>query len=243
MATYVKAYNGYIADVPHFWFKRCDGRIFYFDEQTNASVTPQVNYTEVNAGWSMYPVAYLPGQSTFEMNITSGKFYPDLFSMANATDFESNDTFLTPFTETLDVAADKSLTLSHEPAGDIFIEGLSAEDYTVEGSKVTFTEDQTGPIQVTYEYTQTAHEALIDNKSAAIGEAIMVYPVYGSGDDCTQSAIIGEVVMKVFKARVTGQPGLNGSYKSASTFDLTLSAMDAKRSDGATYSIAYVKKA
>ena len=182
----------------------------------------------------MYPVAYLPGQSTFEMNITSGKFYPDLFSMANATDFESNDTFLTPF---------KSLTLSHKPAGDIFIEGLSAEDYTVEGSKVTFTEDQTGPIQVTYEYTQTAHEALIDNKSAAIGEAIMVYPVYGSGDDCTQSAIIGEVVMKVFKARVTGQPGLNGSYKSASTFDLTLSAMDAKRSDGATYSIAYVKKA
>lgn len=63
-AIYEKAFGGYIADVPRLWFKRCDGRIFYFDELTNATVSPQVNYTEVNAGWSLYPVAYLPGQST-----------------------------------------------------------------------------------------------------------------------------------------------------------------------------------
>lgn len=32
MATYMPSYGGYIADVPKFWFKRCDGRIFHFDE-------------------------------------------------------------------------------------------------------------------------------------------------------------------------------------------------------------------
>ena len=74
MATYVKDFGGYIADVPRLWFKRCDGRVFYFDELTAATVTPQVNYTEVNAGWSLYPVAYLPGQSTFEMSITSKQY-------------------------------------------------------------------------------------------------------------------------------------------------------------------------
>lgn len=31
-ATYVEKFAGYIADVPRLWFKRCDGRIFYFDE-------------------------------------------------------------------------------------------------------------------------------------------------------------------------------------------------------------------
>lgn len=47
--TYAKAFNGYVADVPKLWFKRCDGKIFYFDELTDASVTPSVEYTEVNA--------------------------------------------------------------------------------------------------------------------------------------------------------------------------------------------------
>ena len=49
MATYVKAYGGYIADVPRLWFKRCDGHVFYFDELTQASVTPNPQFTEVNA--------------------------------------------------------------------------------------------------------------------------------------------------------------------------------------------------
>lgn len=57
MATYVKDFQGYIADVPKMWFRRCDGKMFYFDELTQASVTPNIQYTEVNAGWSVYPVA------------------------------------------------------------------------------------------------------------------------------------------------------------------------------------------
>lgn len=48
-------------------------------------------------------------------------------------------------------------------------------------------------------------------------------------------------MMRVYKCRVTAQPGLDGSYKSASTFQFTLSAMDAKRPDDACYSIAYVR--
>lgn len=36
---------------------------------------------------------------------------------------------------------------------------------------------------------------------------------------------------------------MDGSYKTASTYQFTLSAMDAKRADEAVYSIAYVPKA
>lgn len=59
--TYIEAFGGYIADVARMWFKRCgDNRVFYFDELTNVSVAPQINTTEINAGWSLFPVAVLP---------------------------------------------------------------------------------------------------------------------------------------------------------------------------------------
>lgn len=229
MATYVKEFQGYIADVPRMWFKRCDGRIFYFDELTNATVTPQVNYTEINAGWSLYPVAYLPGQSTFEMSITSGKFEADLFVMTNATEFTKNDAYQVPCTEVLTPDGVDQVDLAHKPiTGSISIAGMEETAQAVvsgrykvidgEITKIQFAAgDIADTVTVSYFYAEEAQEANIDNRSSAMGEAVMVYPVYGNGDDCTDSSIIGHVYVRVYKGRVTAQPGFDASYKSANT--------------------------
>lgn len=304
--TYVKSFNGYIADVPKMWFKRCDGSVFYFDELTDASVTPNVEYMDVSAGWSVFPVAQLPGQSTFEMSITTAKFDADLFSMANATKFEEKD-FEVPITETLKIKkiagteADEDegvqatqdqyyVELSHaaatatvdskfNPGGTsvsirnltsvaskddlaadkFFYEyiagnpGDESTEATEESIRVWLgsTEGETTvnsyeiaegkEIVVSYRYINKAMVTEIDNKSSAVGEAVLVYPVYASGDNCTESSIIGHVYMTVYRARFTQMPGLDGSYKSASTYQFTLSAMDAKRADDACYSIAYIE--
>ena len=270
MATYVKEFNGYVADVPRLWFKRCDGRVFYFDELTNATVSPQVNYTEINAGWSLYPVAYLPGQSSFEMSITSGKFEADMFVMTNATEFTENAAYAMPITEFLTPDANKQIVLDQTPAEgsikitwpkatasdtgymDIIASGTPGEGEalldTTAGNKsrLTFHAGDipaNTAVEVSYEYTVTAQEAKIDNRSSARGEAVMKYPVYGSGENCTDASIIGYVVVRVYNARVTAQPGFDASYKNANTFQFTLAAMDAKRTDNATYSIAYVEGA
>ena len=261
MATpnYIPEFQGYIADVPRMWFKRCDGRMFYFDELTQASVTPQVNYTEVNAGWSLFPVAYLPGQSTFEMQVTSGKFEADLFVMTNATQFEANANYEVPCTEVLELDGQNEIELLHDPVtGSVSIAGLEETASTpTEGrfkvtaaaganpAKITFyaNDVQGGKVEVNYFYKQAAQEANITNQSSAMGEAIMVYPVYGNGDDCTDSSIIGHVYVHVYKCRVTAQPGFDASYKTANTFQFTVAAMDAKREDQACYSIAYNKNA
>ena len=187
-AIYEKAFGGYIADVPRMWFKRCDGRIFYFDELTNATVTPQINYTEVNAGWSLYPVAYLPGQSTFEMQITSGKFDADLFVMTNSTQFATNATYQMPATETYTLTQAGTCTLVNTPvANSVSITGFhetnstpaaGSGEYKIEGKVLTFApEDVDGQITISYMYETTAQEANIDNRSSAIGEAVLVYPV------------------------------------------------------------------
>ena len=270
MAQYVADFQGYIADVPHFWFKRCDGKVFYFDELTAATVTPNIQYNEVNAGWSLYPVAYLPGQSTFEMQITSGKFQADLFSMTNATDFADNATYDMPAAEHLTPDANFKVVLANVPvSGSVYIKGLQmvASATTLTSGKWKFdSTDATGKtivfyggdstaspaipadipagtqVEILYRYSTSAKEAKIDNKSSAVGEAILVYPVYASGDECAvESSIIGNVIMKVYRCRVTSQPGLDGSYKQASTYQFTLSTMDPKRDDGNAYSIAYIK--
>lgn len=188
------------------WFKRCDGRIFYFDELTNATVTPQVNYTEINAGWSLYPVAYLPGQSTFEMSITSGKFEADLFVMTNATEFSTNAAYQVPCTEVLTPDGSNEVELAHKPViGTVSIAGMEETAQTVSSGKfkvdnsgeVTkisfFAGDIADTVTISYFYAEEAQEANIDNRSSAMGEAVMVYPVYGNGDDCTDSSIIGHV--------------------------------------------------
>ena len=261
MATpnYIPEFQGYIADVPRMWFKRCDGRVFYFDELTNASVTPQVNYTEINAGWSLFPVAYLPGQSTFEMQVTSGKFEADLFIMTNSTEFKSNGSYEVPCTEVLTLDGQNEVSLAHDPiSGSVSIANLeeTAQTPTEKHFKVTaaaggtpakikfYADDvQGGVVEVSYFYAAAAQEANITNQSSAMGEAVMVYPVYGNGDDCTDSSIIGHVYVHVYKCRVTAQPGFDASYKTANTFQFTIAAMDAKREDQACYSIAYIKSA
>lgn len=195
------------------------------------------------------------------MSCTSGKFEADLFLMTNAIEqFQENAAYEMPCTERISLGnAATEFELKHKVAEDkdgnpiIHIEGLEldaasaagkyAVDNTGATTKVTFTAGDLGDlVVVNYTYLETVQEINIDNKSSAIGEAIMQYPVYGSGDDCTESAIVGYVNLKVYRARVTGQPGLDGSYKTASTFQFTLSALDAKRDDEAVYSIAYVQK-
>ena len=218
--TYVPAYKGYIADVPQVWFKRCDGEVFHYDEITQASVNPQTNFTEINAGWQLYPVAYLPGQSTMEISMTSGQFNAELFAMANKTKFAADASFTTFKTENLTPdATTHKVTLAETPVdGSVAIRGLElTTDFTVSGKEVTFTSETiTGPVEISYEYTVAdANVIKIDNKSAATGEAVMKWPVYGAGDDCTDNAVKGYVVLRMYRCRVTQMPGFDTSYKSA----------------------------
>ena len=259
---YVKQFGGYIADVPKVYLKRCDNdRVFVLDELTQASVTPSVNTTEINAGWSLFPVAVLAGQSTFEMQITSGKFEAELFAFTNQKDqWETDADFEVPGTAFEEVnKTDNSISLKHQAVADsIQIDGLEEDSTVGEGkfvvatveatetvpahTKITFDSALAGKhLRVNYTYTAAANYINIDNKQSAICEAVLEFPVYDDGTDCSLSSEIGHVFVKVFKARISQLPGMDGSYKTASTFQFTLSALDAKRTDEAVYQIYYVR--
>lgn len=141
-------------------------------------------------GWSTVPVAYLPGQSTFEMQITSGKFEADLFAMTNATKFAENKKYEMPMTETLSVTGENKVELAKKAiAGSVSIAGMTETSdevatgsFKVEesGDKTTvsfFAGDIADTVVVSYMYEEVVQEANIDNKSAAMGEAVLKYPV------------------------------------------------------------------
>lgn len=199
-------------------------------------------------------MAVIPGNSTFTMNFTCGQFDADLFAMANKVDYVENANYQLDTNERHEPDANHQIELLQTPVeGSIFISGMepittqsgtvTAGHYLINGKKITFSaDDDIDFVDVVYKYVQAAHEAIVTNKESAIGEASAIWPVYGSGDDCTESAIVGYYVVKVFRARITTIPGMDTSYKSAATFQFELTALDAKRNDEGAYSTAYFKK-
>ena len=165
-------------------------------------------------------VAYLPGQSTMEISMTSGQFNAELFALANGANFAADAAYTTYATEHLTPdASAHTITLANTPlANTVSIAGLTEGDqagentFAVSAKVITLPEDVTGQVEVSYEYTVTgANVAMIDNATSAIGEAVFKWPVYNSGEDCTDASIKGYVIMKVFRCRVTQMPGFDTS--------------------------------
>lgn len=165
-------------------------------------------------------VAYLPGQSTMEISLTSGQFNSDLFVMANgSTDaegtYESGETYNVYVSETLKVVENK-ITLTKQPVADngvyAYVSGYGTITTAPAEKQITLTfEGTTAPaeVEVSYLTEVTADVIHVDNQTAAVGEAVLKWPVYDDGTDCTKSAIKGYVVMKIFRCRVTQMPKHN----------------------------------
>ena len=235
--------------------------MFYFDEITQASATPNTQTTEINAGWSLFPVAVLPGQQTFELSLTQGQFNTELFAMAANSHFANDNTYEAIFTETVTFDNTGTAKLSYPPvSGSVWFNGMDSNDtVAIDGRTITVTIVQ-GPATTDEEYTPNEDAGLLvgdveityrtllsggadviysTNRDSVIGEAFMRWPVYSANADCTDSAIKGYVELHVFRCRVTQAPGFDSSYKSAQTNQVTFSAIDAKRADDAVYSLAY----
>ena len=98
------------------------------------------------------------------------------------------------------------------------------------------------------EYYKVSYEARRSKSSgiqgklvtAVTGECVLKYPVYKSGNDCSENNIKGFVIIKIYKAYIKERAGFDSSYKRAHQFRLSLEALEAGRKDGSNYAIAFV---
>jgi len=212
-------------------------------------------------GWSLFPVAYLPGQSTFEVSMTSLQFDASLFELSNGANFEK-ETITLPTTGFYEVTDGAVVLKTNASIKDtIEIDGLQPgeEDgpgvFTVtetepaeEGGQYTTTikiTDNASSVQVTYYEEKEVTGAGIDNRTTAIGEMTMIWPIYGSGDEenaVRGADVKGYVVEIIYRARITQGAGFNTNYKNVSGNQITVSAMDPHRADERIYYVAYFDK-
>ena len=259
MANYVKEQNGYVADVPNVYFKRCDGKLFYYDELTAASLTPNNENFEITGGQGLYPLAFIPSGNSLEAQFTSAQFNMNLFEMANATSAVEEADFLRYKSTLVDVSTNAaSIRDASVIATSVQINGLTLTDEAPKSGEfkaqvsdgslnLTFFAGDIADgttIRIMYQATEAATtvDVLTDSASAR-GELTMEWPVYSSGTDCTESSTKGFVVATVYRARITTLPGFDSSYKSASTNSITMSALDPKRADKKMYSVRWVPAA
>lgn len=164
--------------------------------------------------------------------------------MGSNADFEEVNDFEMYETEMLTPDGSNKIALAHEAvANSIDIAGLeqmSGSTPTTGYFTVATVSNHTEisfyagdipsgvAVKVSYQYEVSAKVAKIDNRNSTRGEAILAWPVYAGYDgSCElQSAIIGHFVVHVFNARLTANPGLDSSYKSANTFAFTLAAIN-----------------
>lgn len=227
--AYIAKLQGYIADVPEVIFERIDGRKFHFNQLSAASVQPNVNFTEVNAGWSLFPAAYLPAQSTMEATLTSAEFDSSLFALATGEDFSTNSSFKMPVMDSYAVA-NNSITLtgitvvtdsvkisgmeetSSTPSTGQFSVATSGSNTTITFASGDFSAGDV--VEVYYEVTKTSEDMNVTLDTAAIGKCRMIWPLYNGGENTTASAftgasIKGYVVCTIYRARVTAMPKHN----------------------------------
>lgn len=198
----------------------------------------------------------MPGRQSLEMNFTSAAFTMDMFEAANAVTGVDEKAIISE-AKKYDVVGGTVVLPYKVEAESIYINGLNKGETAGEGifsveidedmpsATITFSETDVkdgDQIEVFFDREVEGVHTLnmTTTNPSARGSLTARWPVYAGSDNGAESAIKGYVEVFVPLCRVSALPGFSTSYKSASTFALGFSAMDAGRSDGLWYTIRYI---
>ena len=257
---YLDKYNGYLADVPDIVFVRCDGTVFAYDELSSASMTANRNQITITGGKGAFPLAYIDTDSTLEFTFESAQFDMEIFEMANSAETQAGDYGIYE-SKRFDVETGLKITVPYEvKEGSVKIRGLEEASAAAAGKfavAITPATAQTaGKAEITFndgdvsvgDTVRVAYQRRVVNggkvsvkstSTSAKGTLYADWNVYADGTNCKDAAIKGILHMVIYRCRVSALPGMNTSWKTASTLSLTFAAIDPKRADKKIYDMIY----
>lgn len=254
MAVYIPKFNGFIADVANIVFQRCDGTVYSCNTATATGMTPSANSISITGGQGQYPIGFIDTDRGLEASFTNAMFDGDMFEIANAGTAVDGDSS-TFESKKHAVETGLKIVLPFEvDVNSIYIRGLEKGDTAATGKFTASVSDKqttitlaTGDVKVGDEIMVSynrrianAHDIVTNtNTPSAKGSVWMHWPLYSAGTDCTEASIKGYVHVHIFKARVTAQPTIDSSYKTAATHAMTFTAIDPQRADGKMYRVTY----
>ena len=263
MPTYIGQYKGYVADAADIEFIRCDNKVFSCKEATATNITPGGDALTITGGQSTFPLAFIDSTKTLDLGFTNAAFDMDMFEMTGTEAAVDGAKDIT-ISELVEIKKSGSTLYAHtskvfSTTGAYYLGGLeylagttpaegkfcvTTADEGETGSKLLFAEDDVAEgdtIMVLYTFSAAnVHSVPVKtNSPTAKGEAWFHFPVYSSGEDCTESALKGIVDIHIFRCRVTTPVTIDTSYKTAATFPVSFSSIDPRRPDKNMYEIIY----
>lgn len=238
------------------WFKRTDGKRFYFPHATATSVTPSQESTPINGGWGLAPLAYINGQQTLEMTFTSAEFTMEMFEAANGVNAVDGTEMISEVKSYM--VTGNSIVIPYKVDADsVWINGLEKGNAAGEGKFAVEVEEQGNSTTITFAEGDiedgTDVEVFFDREVENVhtlnmttsapssrGYVTARWPLYAGSEDSAESSIKGYIQIEIPLCRVTALPGFDSSYKSASTQSVTFSAMDAGRADELWYLVRFI---
>lgn len=207
---------------------------------------------DINGGWSPYALISIPTTSSLTVNLTDAQLTDGYFEVgvgAKKTNEQSDRYYFDTAYEVDDI--DFTITLDKEADADsIRINGFTKVtsdpqtgefkvDSTLGVTTITFNEDMAGKIITpVYSVKETSENYVITTDSIpSKGKAVLVFPVYtNEGDDATIAAYCQ---ITIFEVSVTQQANIGGSYKTASTFGMTLKTVTPRRADKKVWQVDF----
>lgn len=248
--------KGYIIDSPKVYIQNTNGNV-QIVKATAGSITIDGQSIDINAGWNPYPSAIIDTSKSIEISVTNALL--DFNSAAMATGGEQKTEasefyyFGVPYTVS---STTHSITLPYVAvAQSIKITGYTETTATPTSSQfrtqigatdteiVFSTEADNKVVYPVFKVaTSATSEVITVNTDSFPKSALCIYqePVYE--DDDLESDIVGWLQITIYKAKIQPRFNISSSYKSTSTFEMTLRGLDPQRTDGKMFEMVFMPK-
>lgn len=223
----------------------------------SGKITVKGESIKINGGWSPFELADIDTKQSVDIELTDAEFKMSTTALNLGSEVKKGAAEKYIFGETYTTASNKITIPYAVVPGSVKIEGFTETTGTVattqfkvvisdKTTEISFFTDVTDGTEISPVFrisVENTESISVDDKSIPkSGTFVLEYPAYGKDDD-GNDLLIGTIQWLVYKAKISKETSMGGSYKSASEFSLKASALDPRRPDHKVFDVLFFPKA
>ncbi len=248
---------GFIVDSPKVLIKSKKGLVV-IDRASSGECNFSGDSISISGGWSAYALAEIPKSTKIEVKITNPVFDMNQMALQSGGTIKEGAVNYTKFGDIYTVVTGNTIVINEAAiAKSILIDGMTevtTEPLATKQFKVViaantttisfFTDVLVGTeISPVYEILTDATAVNLSAKTTdfpSSGSVVMTFPIFES--ETTESAVFAYGQLTIYKAMISQTSKLGASYKTASSFDISLTGLDARRADSKCWDFTIIPK-
>lgn len=247
---------GFVIDAPRALIKTNVG-VKSIVNASSGEVTFTGDNIEINGGWSAFALQEINTKSNIEVKLTDTEWSLDTLKMTSGGTITNGSVDYEFFGHAYTIDSNGKITIGKVVnAGSVQIDGYTAATSSTPAAgefKVTTAANSTdilfpvadaGKVVYPSYKVSVTNGVKLDVKTTDVpgsGEVILEFPVYAAPES-DSSDIVGYTQITIYKGKIKKDAKIGGSYKTASTYDITIKGLDPKRQDGNMWKAIFIDK-